>query len=191
MEAELPTLVMGRLAVDSGDSLNREVVVQPDGMITLPLGGPSTGGKAARSGVTSEDLEKRFKKYFNVPSITVTPVQVNTRLEDLLDAVDARGGQVGGRQIASVVTPAGKIQLPGIGSVCVQGSHVGRGQDGNRRSLRSDHAGHECNGRSRAACSTVYLCVGPSRSARDNSTLTGPTTTMQATRFGRWLAERC
>lgn len=110
----------GALATDSGDRLNREVVVQPDGMITLPLVGRVP---AARRRVVTlqEDLEERFKKYFNVPSITVTPVQVNTRLEDLLDAVDGRGGQVGGRQISVVVTPAGKIQLPGLGSVCVQG----------------------------------------------------------------------
>lgn len=104
----------------SDDDLNREVVVEPDGMITLPLAGrvPAAG---RRTEALQEDLEKRFKEYYNVPAITVTPIQVNTRLEDLLDTVDSRGGQLGGRQIGAVVTPAGNIQLPGLGAVYVQG----------------------------------------------------------------------
>lgn len=104
----------------SEDDLNRTVVVQPDGMITLPLVGrvPAAGRQVV---ALQEDLEKRFKEFYNVPAITVTPIQVNTRLEDLLDTVDSRGGQLGGRQISSVVTPAGAIQLPALGSVHVQG----------------------------------------------------------------------
>lgn len=102
------------------DSLNRQVVVQPDGMITLPLVGrvPAAGRRLV---TLQEDLETRYEKYYNVPAITVTPIQVNTRLEDLLDTVDSRGGQQGGRQISSRVTPAGTIQLPALGSVYVQG----------------------------------------------------------------------
>lgn len=104
----------------SEDSLNREVVVQPDGMITLPLVGrvPSAGRQVES---LQADLEERFKAYYNVPAITVTPVQVNTRLEDLLDTVDSRGGQLGGRQLNVVITPSGKVQLPGLGSVYLQG----------------------------------------------------------------------
>lgn len=104
----------------SDDDLNRQVVVQPDGMITLPLAGrvPAAGRELV---ALEEDLEKRFKAYYNVPAITVTPVQINTRLEDLLETVDSRAGQLGGRQIGVIVTPAGKIQLPALGSVYVQG----------------------------------------------------------------------
>lgn len=104
----------------SEDDLNREVVVQPDGMITLPLVGrvPAAG---RRLEVLQQDLEKKFEAYYNVPAITVTPVQINTRLQDLLETVDSRGGLQGGRQISAIVTPAGKIQLPGLGSVYVQG----------------------------------------------------------------------
>ncbi len=102
------------------DTLNRELVVQPDGMITLPLIGRVP---AARRKVVDlqKDLEERFKAYYNVPAITVTPIQVNTRLEDLLDTVDSRGGQLGGRQLNVVVTPAGKVQIPGLGSIYLQG----------------------------------------------------------------------
>lgn len=110
----------GNSSAGPEDSLNRELVVQPDGMITLPLIGRVP---AARRKVVDlqKDLEERFKAYYNVPAITVTPVQVNTRLEDLLDTVDSRGGQLGGRQLNVVVTPAGKVQIPGLGSIYLQG----------------------------------------------------------------------
>ena len=32
-----------------------------------------------------DELEEQYKKYFRVPSITVTPITVNTKLEDLLE----------------------------------------------------------------------------------------------------------
>lgn len=102
------------------DALDRQVVVQPDGMITLPLlGRVPAAGRTIES--LQEDLETKYKKYYRVPTITVTPLIINTRLEDLFDTVDSRGGGIGGRQITSVVTPAGKIQMPGLGSVYVQG----------------------------------------------------------------------
>ncbi len=67
------------------------------------------------------ELQQSFKKYYKNPSITVTPVSVNTKLEDLLNTVDSRAGTMGGLQIQVTVTPAGDIQLPGIASVFVQG----------------------------------------------------------------------
>ena len=104
----------------SDDSISRELVVQPDGTITLPLLGQV---RATRRTIPElrDELEEQFKKYFRVPSITVTPISVNTRLEDLLETVDSRAGTLGGLQIQVTVTPAGDIQLPGIGSVFVQG----------------------------------------------------------------------
>lgn len=103
-----------------GDDINREVVIQPDGMITLPLVG-RVAAAGRRVDALRKDLESRYEEYYNVPSVTVTPVQVNTRLEDLMDTVDSRGGQLGGRQLSSILTPAGKVQLPGLGSVYLQG----------------------------------------------------------------------
>jgi polysaccharide export outer membrane protein len=102
------------------DDIARELVVQPDGSITLPLLGEV---RATRRTIPSlrEELEKQYKEYFRIPSITITPVSVNTKLEDLMDTVDSRAGILGGRQIAVKVTPAGDIQLPAIGSVFVQG----------------------------------------------------------------------
>ncbi len=102
------------------EDLGRELVVQPDGMITLLLLGQV---RAARRTVTElqKELEERYYKYYKVPAITVTPLQVNTRLEDLRAAVDSRYGQAGGQGQQSRISPEGTIQLPAIGSVPAQG----------------------------------------------------------------------
>jgi polysaccharide export outer membrane protein len=102
------------------DNLARELVIQPDGTITLPLLGQVRATRRSVPELT-KDLDERYKQYFRVPSITVTPIQVNTKLEDLLQTVDSRAGIAGGLQIQVTVTPAGDVQLPGIQSVFVQG----------------------------------------------------------------------
>ena len=68
-----------------------------------------------------QQLEERYKKYYKVPAITVTPLVVNTRLEDLINAVDARRGSSGGLRLQTVINPDGRIYLPGLGAVCAQG----------------------------------------------------------------------
>jgi polysaccharide export outer membrane protein len=115
-----PAPPIGTAVQRSDDRIARELVVQPDGTITLPLVGQV---RATRRSVPAlrDELERQFEEYYRTPSITVTPVEVNTRLEDLLDTVDSRAGTLGGRQIQITVTPAGDIQLPGIGNVFVQG----------------------------------------------------------------------
>jgi polysaccharide export outer membrane protein len=107
-------------AATSGDNITRELVVQPDGTITLPLLGQV---RATRRTIPAlrDELEERYKEFFRVPSITVTPIAVSTKLEDLLSTVDSRAGTAGGLQIQVTVTPSGHIQLPGIGDVFVQG----------------------------------------------------------------------
>ncbi len=168
----------GALATDSGDGLNREVVVQPDGMITLPLVGRVPAARR-RVMALQEDLEKRFEKFFTVPTITVTPIQVNTRLEDLLDSVDGRGGLVGGRQISAVVTPDGMIQLPGLGNVCVQGLTIAEAK-------REVDARYAATIPGMSATITLvqraprFIYVLGEVAQAGQFTLTGPTTTMQA-----------
>lgn len=95
------------------------VEVMPDGSITVMLLGQV---QAARRSIQEvrDDLEERYQKYYKVPSITVTPVKINTKLEDLRATVDSRAG-VGGQQRSSRVTPEGTIQLPAIGSIPAQG----------------------------------------------------------------------
>jgi polysaccharide export outer membrane protein len=96
-----------------------QLIIQPDGMITLRLLGQV---RAARRTVEELrlELEERYKKYYKVPAITVTPLEVNTKLKDLRDTVDSREG-FGGQSIEVRVTPDGTVQLPALGSVPAQG----------------------------------------------------------------------
>ena len=71
-----------------------------------------------------KDLNERYKKYIQDPSITVTPIKLNTRLQELRATVDARQG-IGGQQREARVTPDGTIQLPGLGSIPTQGLTLG------------------------------------------------------------------
>jgi len=100
-------------------ALNRDLLLQPDGTITLRLLGQvhATGRTVTQ---LKDVLEKLYKKYYKVPAITVTPLRVNTKLEDLRATVDSRYG-AGGQQRLARVTPAGNISLPVLGSVFVQG----------------------------------------------------------------------
>lgn len=173
-----PTANDSTPAGSSQDDLSREVVVQPDGMVTLPLVGrvPAAGRQIV---ALQEDLEQRYKEFYNVPAITVTPVQVNTRLEDLLETVDGRAGNLGGRQITAVITPAGTVQLPGLRSVYVQG-------------LTLDEAAREVDARYAAVMPGVRVTVDlVQRAPRfvyvlgevnrpGQFELRGPTTVMQA-----------
>jgi polysaccharide export outer membrane protein len=114
----------GDVIPKSDVGISRELVIQPDGTIVLPLVGPIRAtGRTAQS--LRDELEEAYKKFYRVPSMTVTPLQVDTRLEDLLNTVDSRASLRGGLQLLVVVTPAGTIQLPGVDSVFVQGLTLG------------------------------------------------------------------
>lgn len=99
--------------------LNRDLIIQPDGTITLRL-----LGQVEATDLTVEQLaaklEEQYKQYYKVPAITVTPLVVNSKLNDLVASVDARYGQ-GGLIRPARVTPAGNIALPVLGTVYVQG----------------------------------------------------------------------
>ena len=117
---------LNRHHLNSGSSTTSDegqgILVQPDGNVSLPLLGQV---KAENRTITelSEDLEERYKKYYKVPGITVTPLKVNTRLYDFRDAIDQRFGE-GGLGTQARVTPEGTVQLPAIGSVHVQGLSI-------------------------------------------------------------------
>jgi polysaccharide export outer membrane protein len=95
------------------------LIVQPDGTISLPLLNQVRAANMTIDGLRAH-LEEQYKKYYKVPAITVTPISVNTRLQDLINAVVARQGN-GGQQLESVVNPDGRLFLPGLGPVCAQG----------------------------------------------------------------------
>lgn len=111
-----PTLNRGSL------DLGRGLMIQPDGTITCRL-----LGQVAAAGRTvdelRETLEEQYIEFYKVPSITVTPLKTNARLEALRSAIDARFGQ-GGQLRRVTVTPEGTIQLPGIGSLQANGLSI-------------------------------------------------------------------
>jgi polysaccharide biosynthesis/export protein len=106
---------LNRGSLDQG----RGLLIQPDGTISLRL-----LGQIHAAGRTVEelriDLEERYLEYYKVPSITVTPLKTNARLEALRATIDARYGR-GGQFRQVTVTPDGTIQLPGIGSTQANG----------------------------------------------------------------------
>lgn len=104
-------------------TLNRDLLIQPDGTITLRLIGQV---KATHRTVEQlrQEIDHVYLKYYKIPSITVTPLKVNTKLEDLRAAVDARAG-AGGQNRQARVTPEGTIALPAIGNIPAQGLTLG------------------------------------------------------------------
>jgi len=99
--------------------INRNLLIQPDGTITLRLLGQvhATGRTVMQ---LRDALEEQYKKYYKIPAITVTPLKVNTKLEDLRATIDRRAG-IGGQSQSARITPEGTISLPAIGSVQAQG----------------------------------------------------------------------
>ncbi len=98
---------------------NNIVTVQPDGTISARLLGEvhAAGSTIAQLRTL---LEQRYTKFIKEPKIDVIPQKTNSRLTDLRDAV---GGQSGLNPpiILLQVMPDGKIRLPMLGEICVQG----------------------------------------------------------------------
>lgn len=99
--------------------IEREVLIQPDGTLTArQLGQVPAAGRTIEE--LRSDLERRYRTFINEPSITVSPIKLNTTLDEFRAAIDSRAGTRGqGRQLK--VTPEGTIRLPAIGTVPAQG----------------------------------------------------------------------
>jgi len=164
--------------------LDRDLILQPDGTITLRL-----LGQVHATGLTvtqlRQELDKLYTKYYKVPAITVTPLKVNTKLEDLRATVDRRYGLGGQSQLARV-TPEGTISLPALGTVPAQGLTLPELQQELNERYRQDIEGIEVIPvLMQRAPRYVYVLgevASPGRFA-----LTGPTTVMQAISMaGSW-----
>ena len=100
-------------------ALNRDLIIQPDGTITaLMIGQVRAAGRTVEE--LRGELERRYSKFLKLPAITVTPLKVDTKLEDLRNAVDSRYG-AGGQGQQARITPEGTVHLPAIGAVPAQG----------------------------------------------------------------------
>lgn len=158
--------------------LNRTLIIQPDGTITLRLLGQvkATGRTVPQ---LRDELESLYNKYYKVPAITVTPLKVNTRLEDLRAAVDRRYGEGGQNRLARV-TPEGTISLPAIGSVLAQGLTLNELQkELNERYREAGIEGIEVIPVLLARAPRFIYVVGEVGSP-GRYELTGPTTLLQA-----------
>lgn len=104
-------------------TFERGLEVQPDGTISVRI-----LGSIHAAGLTidqlRDQLEEKYKKFYNEPGIDVTPVKTNILLEDIRNAIGGASG-LNEQAIARVVTPDGRVALPKIGPVCVQGLTLG------------------------------------------------------------------
>lgn len=101
-------------------------IIQPDGSITVPLLGQVHAARATVDQLRKV-LEARLREFYKQPAITVTPLALNSRLEDLRMSVDRRFGS-GGQTRRAKVTPEGTVQLPIVHSVYVQGLTLSEAQ---------------------------------------------------------------
>ena len=164
--------------------LNRDLILQPDGTITLRL-----LGQVRATGLTvpqlREELDRLYAKYYKVPAITVTPLRVNTKLKDLLDTVDRRYG-VGGQSQFVRVTPEGTIALPMLGSVPAQGLTLPELQQELNERYRQQIEGIEVVP-VLAQRAPRYVFVLGEVATPGRFELTGPTTVLQAISMaGSW-----
>jgi polysaccharide export outer membrane protein len=158
--------------------LDRKLLVQPDGTVTLPLIGEVTAaGKTIND--FRDEVVASYSKYQREPQITVTPLTVNVAVQDVLKAVTSKSASSGQTQDVRV-TPEGTIQAAGIGSVYVQGLTL----DELRSELEARYA--EAYGPGLAVSpqlterATSYVFMGGEVRAPGRYTLEGPTTVMQA-----------
>jgi polysaccharide export outer membrane protein len=165
-------------------NLNRNLLVQPDGTITLRLLGQvhATGRTVTQ---LRDALDKLYKKYYKVPSITVTPLKVQTKLLDLRASVDRRYG-LGGQNRPAKVTPSGMISLPVVGTVPAQGLSLSELQQELNERYRQHIEGIEVVPvLVQRAARYVYVLGEVGTPGRFE--LSGPTTVMQALSMaGSW-----
>lgn len=166
-------------------ALDRDLLVQPDGTVTLPLiGDVSAAGKTVND--FRDEVVKLYSKYQRDPQITVTPLTVNVAVQDVLRAVTSKNASSGQMQDVRV-TPEGTIQAAGIGSVYVQGLTL----DELRSELEARYA--QAYGPGLAVSpqlmerATSYVFMGGEVRTPGRYVLEGPTTVMQAiAQAGGW-----
>lgn len=164
--------------------LNRNLIIQPDGSITLRLLGQikATGRTVSQ---LRDLLEEKYKQYYKAPAITVTPLKVNTKLEDLRATVDRRAG-IGGQSQLVRITPEGTISLPAIGSVYAQGLTLRELQTELNERYRQQVEGIEVVPVLAQRAPRYVYVLGEVRTP-GRFELTGPTTAIQAIAMaGSW-----
>ncbi|MEZ6070180.1 MAG: polysaccharide biosynthesis/export family protein [Pirellulales bacterium] len=157
--------------------INRDLLVQPDGTITLRLLGQV---QAANRTVQElrKDIDDRYREFYNEPAISVIPLKVDTRLEDLRDTINGRFGQRG-QSLEVRVTPEGTVQLPAVGSVPVQGMTLTEVRVELQQRYGAEFSGLEVIPVLRLRAPRYAFVLGEVQ-AGGRFELVGPTTVMQA-----------
>jgi polysaccharide export outer membrane protein len=180
--------VRDRIRVESTvapDVVDRDLLVQPDGTVTLRL-----LGQVRAAGLTVDEfraeLNRRYARQIRNPTITVSPLEVNSYLQELRYSIDRRYGSTGGQGSQARVAPEGTIQLPIIGSVPVQGLTLGEV----RREIESRYEqvvdGVEVTPILVARAPRYFFILGEVRTP-GRYTMEGPTTALQALAMaGSW-----
>ena len=100
-------------------SLEKGLIIQPDGTISLRL-----IGQVQAAGQTIAQLrtllDRRYKEYYDEPSVDVTPVRTGTAVQQIREAISGAGG-FDPQSITQTIMPSGEIRLPRVGSVPAQG----------------------------------------------------------------------
>ena len=174
-------------AETTSDDIARELVVQPDGTITLPLLGQV---RATRRTVAAlrDELEERVQEVFPRPVDHRDADRRQHAARGLAQHGRQPGRQLGGGlQVQVKVTPAGDIQLPGIDSVFVQGLTLGRGPAGDRCAVRRGGAGRAGHDGPRGTGKAVRLRARRSGAAGAVRTRRRRRRSIQASSHGRRL----
>ncbi len=165
-------------------TLDRQLIVQPDGSITLKMVGQV---RATRRTVNQlrDEIEEAYRVFYREPAITVTPIKVNTKLEDLRQSVNSQYG-AGGQVRQAHVTPEGSIALPVVGSVFCQGLTLGELAEELRARYQAQIEGIEVTPVLLRRAPRYIFVLGEVKQP-GRFTLEGPTTAMQAIALaGSW-----
>ena len=92
------------------------VLVRSDGKITVPLIGDVMAESKTPMELASE-LDRKFKKYFSDPAVTVAVEEFNVKVAELRKAITTASR---GQSKIAPITPDGRISFPLIGSMQAQ-----------------------------------------------------------------------
>jgi len=112
-QMQISSLAQNDQGID--ELLQNQVTVMPDGSISLRGIGQVMAARKTIAELQYE-LNEKYGSLYTEPRVVVHGTRVNTPLQDLRDAVDARQG-VGGQGLTATVAADGTIQMPMVGSV--------------------------------------------------------------------------
>jgi polysaccharide export outer membrane protein len=161
----------------TSEKLNHSVIVEPDGMISLPLAGRIDAAGKSLDEVRAA-IEANASDKIRDPEVSVIPEQLDLRLEELRATVDNRSA-AGGQSFEATVAPDGSIQVPAIGSLSVVGLSLPELNSEISRRYSSLFPGIEVTAVLRQRAARYVYVLGEVRNA-GRYTLVAPTTALQA-----------